>query len=95
MSDLAVMCARADGGKVKPSARRALMKSDVLYLSSLDADGLTARKQFAEWRQSLLIDLDFNGLPIFTREDLPQFLMRVYRSKKLAKPIPASFAPVM
>ncbi len=95
MSDLAVMCARADGGKVKPSARRALMKSDVLYLSSLDADGLTARKQFAEWRKSLVIDLDFNGLPIFTREDLPQFLMRVYRWKKLAKPISASFASVM
>src|SRR6266496_5595458 len=36
-ADLAVMCARSEGGKVKPSARRALLKSDVLYLSSIDA----------------------------------------------------------
>jgi hypothetical protein len=34
-ADLAVMCARADGGKVKPSARRALMKSDLLYFHPL------------------------------------------------------------
>src|SRR5438132_8714702 len=56
-ADLAVMCARAAGGKVKPSTRHALMKSDLLYLSSLDADGATARKQFAEFRTTLTIDL--------------------------------------
>src|SRR6266851_1153734 len=38
--DLAVTCARSDGGTVKPSARRALMKSDRLYLSSLDTDAV-------------------------------------------------------
>jgi hypothetical protein len=94
-ADLAVMCARADGGKVKPSARRALMKSDVLYLSSLDADGFIARSQFEEWRKSLVIDLDFNGLPIFTREDLPGFVSRLYQWQKSAKPITAPFASVM
>ncbi|HEV2829646.1 MAG TPA: hypothetical protein VGW76_18750 [Pyrinomonadaceae bacterium] len=69
--DLAIMCARSDGGKVKPSARHSLEMSDVLYLSSLTGDGVAARKQFEEWRASLNIDLDFDGLPILTREDLP------------------------
>ena len=90
-ADLAVMCARADGGKVKPSARRALMKSDVLYLSSLNADDLTTRKQFEEWRKSLVIDLDLNGLPIFTREDFPGFTSRIYQWDRLANPVSTSF----
>jgi len=70
--DLAVMCARAEGGKVKPSGRQALAKADLLYLSSLDADSSTARKQFAEWRANLKIDLEFDGLPIYTSDDLEQ-----------------------
>ena len=73
-ADLAVMCARSDGGKVKPSARRALMKCDILYLSSLNSDVLTMLREFEEWSKNLPIDLDFNGLPIFTRENLPQFI---------------------
>ena len=77
--DLAVICSRSDGGKVKLSARRVLMKSDLLYLSSLDTDGATARRQFESWRSSLAIDLDFNGLPVFTREDLPRFISRIYQ----------------
>lgn len=85
--DLAVMCARSDGGKVKPSARRALMKSDLLYLSSLDADAALARKQFEAWRASLSIDLDFNGIPVFTREDLPRFISRIYQWEQLARPL--------
>src|ERR1044071_214626 len=36
--DLAVMCSRAEGGKVKSSGRQALAKADLLYLSSLEAD---------------------------------------------------------
>src|ERR1041385_101106 len=56
--DLAVMCSRAEGGKVKTSGRQALAKADVLYLSSLDTDSATARKRFAEWRANLKIDLE-------------------------------------
>jgi hypothetical protein len=88
-ADLAVMCARADGGKVKPSARRALMKSDLLYLSSLDADGATARMQFQDWCTTLSVELDFNGLPICTREDFPGFISRIYQSEKLARSLSA------
>jgi hypothetical protein len=87
--DLAVMCARAEGGKVKPSARQALAKADLLYLSSLDADGVTARKQFAEWRASLNINLDFDGIPVLTSDDLTQLLLQIHRRNGLAKPASA------
>src|SRR5947208_7714417 len=42
-ADLSIMCARAEGGKIKPSARKALAKSDFLYLSSLSSSGITAK----------------------------------------------------
>ncbi len=79
-ADLVIMCARADGGKVKPSARAALLKSDVLYLSSLDQDAVSARTQFEEWRSRQTIDLPLERLPVFTREDISQLLPHIYRS---------------
>jgi molybdopterin-guanine dinucleotide biosynthesis protein len=79
-ADVAVMCARAEGGKIKPSARHALKQSDVLYLSSLNLDGIAARKQFDEWRSSLTVDLDFNGSPVFTCEDLPRLVSLLSQS---------------
>ena len=82
--DLAVMCARSEGGIVKPSARRALMKSDLVYLSSLNAGATLARKQFEEWRMSLTIGLDFGNLPIFTREDLQWFISLVWQRDALS-----------
>src|SRR5215218_9748017 len=45
-ADFAVMVARADGGKVKASARRALTKSDALYLSDEGDACATARERF-------------------------------------------------
>jgi hypothetical protein len=83
--DLAVMCSRAEGGKVKPSGRQALAKADLLYLSSLEPDSGTARKQFAEWRASLKIDLEFDGLPIFTSDDLEQLLLEALRDRSFEK----------
>jgi hypothetical protein len=76
-ADFAIMCARAEGGTVKPSARRGLPKANALYLSSLDADGATAHAQFAEWRTGLATDFDFDGLPIFTREGIPELIERI------------------
>jgi hypothetical protein len=76
-ADFAIMCARAEGGTVKPSARRGLPKADALYLSSLDADGATARAQFDQWRASLVIDLNSGDRPVFTREDIPQVIERI------------------
>jgi hypothetical protein len=91
-ADLAIMCARAEGGKVKPSARRALMKSDLLYLSSLEADGVTVRKQFEDWCKSLSIEIDFNGLPIFTHEDLPRLISHIHQWQRYAEPVAANLA---
>jgi len=76
-ADFAVMVARADGGKIKASARRALAKSSVLYLSDEgDARG-TARERFASWSQSSA-DRDLVGaLPVYTHAELPQLISRV------------------
>jgi molybdopterin-guanine dinucleotide biosynthesis protein len=77
-ADLVVMCARAEGGKVKPSARRALTKTDYLYLSSLGLDGVTARERFEIFRNSLPVGLEIEGVQILTSEDLPLLISRIY-----------------
>lgn len=81
-ADFAVMCARAEGGTVKPSARRGLPKAHALYLSSLDADGDTSRRQFEAWRASLTVDFDFQDLPIFTRGEIPELVERLNAIEK-------------
>jgi molybdopterin-guanine dinucleotide biosynthesis protein len=77
-ADISIICARAGQNRMKASARRTLEKSDALYLSTIDdSDGATARSRFAQWRESLAIDLDFDGLPIFTRDDIPRMIERI------------------
>jgi len=88
-ADLAIMCARAEGGKIKPSARRALATCDFLYLSTLDASADTAKKQFEQFCGALKIDLDFQGLKLVTREDFPFLLSTVHRRQRLAQPVTA------
>jgi molybdopterin-guanine dinucleotide biosynthesis protein len=85
-ADLAVMCARSDGGTVKSSARQALAKSDFVYLSSLDGNDTQARKEFEEWRANLKINFDFNTPPILTRQDIPQLVARLYQQQRGVKP---------
>src|SRR6266446_775415 len=87
-ADLAIMCARSEGGKIKPSARKALAKSDFLYLSTLSATAATAKKQFDQFRADLKLDLDFGGLQIITREDFPVLLSTIYRGANVAQPVP-------
>jgi hypothetical protein len=84
-ADLAIMCARSEGGKIKPSARKNLDKSDFLYLTTLSATVEDAKKQFAEFRAGLTIDLGLDRLPIMTREDLPLVLSTIYRSECLTR----------
>ncbi len=86
-ADLAIMCARSEGGKIKPSARKALAKSDFLYLSTLSATAVTAKKQFDQFRADLKLDLDFGGLQIITREDFPVLLSTIYRGANVAQPV--------
>jgi hypothetical protein len=77
-ADFSIICARAGENRMKASARRTLEKSDALYLSTIDdGNSATARSRFAQWRESLAIDLDFDGLPIFTREDIPRMIERI------------------
>ena len=72
-ADFAIMCARSEGGKVKPSAREALRQSDVLYLSTLNG-AASAKQEFEQWRSRLPIDLQLGHLPIVTADDLPQLV---------------------
>ncbi|HXM50364.1 MAG TPA: hypothetical protein VN956_21160 [Pyrinomonadaceae bacterium] len=84
-ADLTIMCARSEGGKIKPSARKALAKSDFLYLSTLSATGITAKRQFEQFRSGLSIDLDFDALRVITRENFPFLLSTIYRREHLAR----------
>src|SRR5713226_357155 len=74
-ADFAITCARAVENRMKTSARRTLAKADEIYLSTIDAcDAATAGARFDEWRGGLSIDLDLNGKPLFTIEDIPRLI---------------------
>src|SRR5919202_212569 len=75
--DFAVMVARAGGGKIKPSARRALKVCSALYLSDDAGDAAAARRRFTEWlRHAADRDL-LAPPPLFTREELPSLIARI------------------
>lgn len=77
-ADFALMCARAGENKLKRSARRTLAKADALYLSTIDdCDAAAARARFAEWRAGLAVDLELNGMPLFTSQDIPRLIERI------------------
>jgi molybdopterin-guanine dinucleotide biosynthesis protein len=74
-ADFAITCARAGENKLKTSARRTLERADAVYLSTIDGcDAVTARERFEEWRSGLAIDLNIDGLPIFTEFDLTRLI---------------------
>ncbi|MDT5295809.1 MAG: hypothetical protein QOJ76_2689 [Acidobacteriota bacterium] len=81
--DFAVMVARAAGGKLKPSARRALRKSSALYLfddvEKVDAveGNADARERFAPWLRGAADKALIEALPVYTREELPRLVERV------------------
>ena len=78
-ADFALMCARAGENKMKTSARRTLERADALFLSTMDdRDRATALKRFMEWRGGLTSELNLNGLPIYTDEDIPQIIERIH-----------------
>jgi molybdopterin-guanine dinucleotide biosynthesis protein len=78
-ADFALMVTRAEGGKVKPSARRALKKSSALYLSdeAQDNDDADARERFALWAQGAADRDLIETLPIYTRDELPRLFARI------------------
>ena len=85
-ADLTIMCARAKGGTIKSSAREALAKSDLLYLSTLDGNASSAKREFAQFCRTVATGLAPDGLPILTWEDFPSLLMQVHRAGRLAGP---------
>jgi hypothetical protein len=74
--DLAIMCARSEGGTFKSSARRGLARTDVLYVSSLDLGGAEALAQFEKWRRALSPDLSLNGIPLMTHDDIDRLVAK-------------------
>jgi len=78
-ADLAIICARAGENKLKTSARRTLQKADAIYLSTIEPCSLgEALARFERWRSGLSIDLPGEGIPTFSRDQLPQLLERIH-----------------
>jgi len=78
--DFMLMVARAGGGKIKSTARRALSKASAVYLSDLKNNGsAAAREEFARWRSASVADKLIGKLPVYARDDLPQLIAQVRR----------------
>ncbi len=77
-ADFAVLVARADVLKIKPTARRALPKFDALYLSDA-GQGIDPlhRAHFGEWWRDSGLEEVAPALPVYTRESLPQLVSRI------------------
>ncbi|HEV7377098.1 MAG TPA: hypothetical protein VGN95_20445 [Pyrinomonadaceae bacterium] len=76
--DLALMAARPAGGKIKPSARRALAKTSAIYLFGDRQSGAEmAREQFTSWIQTTADAPLLNNIPLYTSQDLPQLAARI------------------
>ena len=75
--DFALMTARADGSKIKPTARAALTKTSGIYLFDNDGGELSARERFDSWRQKSADAGLLSNLPIYTSQDFPQLIARL------------------
>ena len=76
--DFAVMVACAGGGKIKPSARRALKNCSAIYLfDERDESGASARRRFNLWLQDENERELISSIPIYTRVELPQLTKRI------------------
>ncbi len=80
-ADFAVMVARAEGGKVKPTARRALPNVDALYLSG-DLNGSAALRHFDLWKRNPDNHPPAIEQPVFSKAELP-LLVACIREKLL------------
>lgn len=76
--DYAIICARAGENKMKSSARKTLARADAIYLSTIDdSDRDFAIEQFEKWRTSLTVEMNLNGLPIFTRDQISVLIEQI------------------
>jgi molybdopterin-guanine dinucleotide biosynthesis protein len=81
--DFAVMVARAGGGQIKPSARRALKVCSALYLFDESGDANAARERFTMRTQSADDRAILAALPIYTRAELPSLITRIQEIQAL------------
>lgn len=84
--DLAIMCARSEGGTIKASARKALARSDVLYLSSLNARSTDPIAEFEAYSGRLKLPLNLGRLPVVTSQDLKWLLSRIVQPPQQVPP---------
>ena len=68
--DFTIMCARAEGGTIKSSARKTISKCDALFLSSFNNGHEDPRRQFAQWHAQSPVAIRLAHLPIFTTAEL-------------------------
>jgi len=90
-ADFAILVARADVLKLKPTARRALTRADALYLSDAGR-GIdpSQRAAFAEWWRARGLEEVAPALPVYTREGLPQLVSRIESAHALARSRPGT-----
>ncbi len=83
--DFVLMAARAEGGRLKPSARRVLAKASGVYLfddgsgrvEDVGEGSASARRRFAEWVETSADGNSLSRLPVYTHEDLASLVGRV------------------
>lgn len=80
-ADFVLMVARAEGGRVKASARRALKKSSAVYLSNESDDSATAQARFSNWVREDVDRALIESLPVYTRDDLSRLVALINRVK--------------
>lgn len=74
-ADFTIICAKPEGGKIKPTARRALAGADAIYLFD-DGDIASAPARFASWRNLPGHDNLIGYLPVYTHEELQPLIAR-------------------
>jgi len=77
--DFAIMCARADGGTIKSSARATISKCQALFLSSLNNGHEDPREEFTKWHSALPVTISLERLSIFTAAEFSQLVQLIKR----------------
>ena len=84
--DVAIMCARAEGGTVKSSARTTISRCDTLFLSSFNNGHLDPRRQFAEWHSTMPVEINIDHLSVFTAADVPRLVGLIRQKNECGRP---------
>lgn len=91
--DYTLMVARAEGEKIKPSARRALRKTSALYLSDENLTPDEAKSRFLSAVQSSPERDTLLALPLYTHRQLST-LIELLHKNAASPPVVARQAPV-